>query len=227
MLIYPQVMSRIAIVAVLSLGALTGRAQDASRLSGRVEGGMYAAANGAYRLPIPVRAELGGGISDTPTSVTFEDAYTTHISIAAVPQDPTQRWQLSTRGTKDYLVYFFTEFVLRDFKKVFGNVRVESTGVYLPHLLDGAFVTYVLIPGGSMFSSRLQVVASDREPPVAKRGNLIFVRNGLIFVVSIELAERVLEGRAYAGTSDEENALLKARLVETASRIEFLKRPYP
>ena len=225
MLIYPQVMSRIAIVAVFALGALIARAQDASRLVGRVEDGMYAAAKGAYRIPIPVLPELGGTISDTPTSVTFEDAYTTHISIAAVPQDPTQRWQLSTRGTKDYLIYFFTEFVLRDFKRVFGDVRVGSTGIYLPHLLDGAFMTTVLIPGGSMFANRLEVVALDRAPPVAKRGNLIFVKNGLIFVVSIELAERVLEGGAYSRTPDEEDAILKRRLIETASRIEFPKRP--
>jgi hypothetical protein len=220
-------MSRIAIVAVLILGALTGRAQDDIRLSGRVEGGVYVAANGVYRIPIPIHAGLGGSISDTPASVTFEDAYTTHISIATVPQDPTQRWQLSTRGTKDYLVYFFTEFVLRDFKRVFGNVRVGSTGIYLPRLLDGAFVTTVLIPGGSMFANRLRVVALDREPPVAKRGNLIFVKDGHIFVVSIELAERVLEGGAYSRTPDEEDAILRKRLVETVSRIEFPRRPPP
>ena len=167
-------------------------------------------------------AELGGTVTDTQDVATFEDAYSTHITIAAFAEDPTQRWQLSTRGLKDYLIYFFTEFVMRDFKNVFKDARMASTGRFVPTLYDGSLITYVLLPGGSMFSSRFPVIDPDRKPPVAKRGNLLFLKNGYIFVVSIELAERVTEGSAYSKTSDEEDVILRDRLIEIANRIQFL-----
>jgi hypothetical protein len=214
-------MSRILLSALMVLGALVGHAREPSRLSGRIENGVYYAADGSYRIDIPVLPELGGSVSDTPTSVTFEDSYSVHISIASFRQDAAQRWQLSTRGTKDYLVYFFAEFVLRDFKRVFGAVQVEKDGLFLPHVLDGAFVTFVSITGGSMFMDRLHIVTQQWTLPVAKRGNLIFVKNGSIFVISIELADRVLEGGAYTRSPQEEDELLKRRLLDTVARMSF------
>ncbi len=190
-------MSRILFATVMIFAAVSGKAQEASGLLGRVEGGTYYSANGAYDIPIPVLPELGGVITDTKDVATFEDAFSTHITIAAFPQDATQRWQLSSRGLKEYLVYFFNDFVLADFKKAFRGVQAESTGRFVSGLQGGALITYVLLPGGSMFQDRLHIVASDWTPPVAKRGNLMFVKNGFIFVISIELAERVTEGRAY------------------------------
>jgi hypothetical protein len=41
--------------------------------------------------------------------------------------------------------------------------------------------------------------------PVAKRGNQLFVKNGHIFVISIELTERVLERTTYKKTAAEED----------------------
>jgi hypothetical protein len=77
-------------------------------------------------VTIPVLAELGGSVTDTPNVVTFQDEFNTHVSIAAFPQDATQRWELSTRGLKDYLVYFFSNFVLPDFKQAFEGRRSRA-----------------------------------------------------------------------------------------------------
>src|SRR5215217_3249142 len=121
---------------------------------------------------------LGGEITDTPNVVTFQDDFNVHVSIAAFPQDATQRWELSTRGQKDYLIYFFSNFVLPAFKQSFEGVRIESAK-FVPGMLDGALLTYLLVPGGTMFRDRVPQLSSDRVP-VAKRGNLLFVRSGHI-----------------------------------------------
>jgi hypothetical protein len=43
--------------------------------------------------------------------------------------------------------------------------------------------------------------------------------------VSIELAERVIEGKTYAKTTAEEDDLLRTRLVDTVNRITFAAPP--
>ncbi len=212
-------MSRLAIATVALLAAFAPGARAASGLAGRIEGGVYHAANGTYEMEIPVLPELGGVVSDTENVVTFEDNFSTHVSIAAFPQDAAQRWQLTTRGLKDYLGYFFTEFVLRDFKALYPDAAVEPGGGFYPKLFGGALFIYALLPGGSMFAGRITVVSPDWKPPAAKRGNLLFVRNGCIFVVSMELAERVVEGSAYHRTIADEDAILHDRLVAIANRI--------
>ena len=146
-----------------------------------------------------------------------------HVSIAAFPQDATQRWELSTRGTKDYLIYFFSNFVLSDFKQTFDGVQIESAK-FVPGLLEGSLLTYLLIPGGTMFADRVPRLSADRIP-VAKRGNLLFVQNGHIFVISTELAERVIEGRSYEKTTVEEDEILRTRLTDIVSKITFAKPP--
>ena len=89
-------------------------------------------------------------------------------------------------------------------------------------MLDGAFLVYLLIPGGSMFAHPELQIAAETKPPVAKRGNLLFVRNGYIFVVSTELAERITEGTAYHQTSDQEDQILRDRLIDIVTRMRFL-----
>ena len=214
-------MSRLAIATLAALAAFAPGALGAPGLAGRIEGNVYHAANGTYEMDVPVLPELGGVVSDTENVVTFEDNFSTHVSVAAFPQDAAQRWQLTTRGLKDYLGYFFTEFVLREFKAAYKDASVEPGGGYAPKLLGGALFAYVLLPGGSMFANRIPVVTPDWKPPVAKRGNLLFVRNGCIFVISMELAERAVEGSAYHRTVAEEDALLHARLVAIAGRIRI------
>ena len=198
-------------------------AAPAPTLEGRIEGKTYVSPTGVFKVTIPVLPELGGEVTDTPNVVTFEDDFNTHISIAAFSQDATQRWELSTRGLKDYLVYFFSNFVLADFKQAFEGVQIESAK-FIPGVLEGSLMTYILIPGGTMFADKVPQMADSRTA-VAKRGNLLFVKSGHIFVISIELAERVIEGKAYRKTKDEEDELLRQRLLEVVGKIQFAKPP--
>jgi hypothetical protein len=218
-------MSRALLLLALASLPLVTRAQDAAgpALVGRVEGRNYISPTGVFRVTIPVLPELGGTITDTPNVVTFQDEFSTHVSIAAFPQDATQRWEMSTRGLKDYLVYFFSNFVLADFKQAFEGTQIESAK-FSPGQLDGALITNILLPGGSMFADKIPQFDESRIP-VAKRGNLLFVKNGFIFVVSTELAERVVEGRTYKKTVAEEDDLLRQRLNDIVDKIQFAKPP--
>jgi hypothetical protein len=220
-------MSRL-ISALLFLTASLAFAQpeDAPALNGRIDGKTYIAPSGAYRITIPVLPELGGTIRDTDNVVTFQDDFSTHISIAAFPQDATQRWELASRGLKDYLLYFFNEFVFSDFKEAFEGSKIESTK-FVANQLDGALTAYILLPGGTMFDEKVVAVGPDDKPPVAKRGNLLFVKNGYIFVISTELAERIIEGRLYKKTTAQEDEILKQRLNDVVGRMQFPKPASP
>ena len=206
--------------ALITATAALGQAQS---IEGKIEGKTYVSPTGTFKVAIPVLPELGGDITDTPNVVTFQDDFNVHVSIAAFPQDATQRWELTTRGPKDYLIYFFSNFVLSDFKQSFEGVQIESAK-FLPGTFEGALLTYILVPGGTMFGERLPQFGSD-QIPVAKRGNLLFVRNGHIFVISIELAERVIEGRSYGKTPAEEDEILRTRLMDMLGKISFAKPP--
>jgi hypothetical protein len=207
----------------LFVATLATAAAQAQGLTGKVEGKTYVSPTGTFKVVIPVLPELGGDITDTPNVVTFQDDFNVHVSIAAFPQDATQRWEMSTRGVKDYLIYFFSNFVLSDFKQTFQGVQIESAK-FVPTLVDGALLTYILIPNGTMFGDRVPRLAADRVP-VAKRGNLVFVRNGHVFVISTELAERVIEGRTYSKTTAEEDEILRNRLTDVVNKMTFAKPP--
>ncbi|WP_199226841.1 hypothetical protein [Opitutus sp. ER46] len=215
-------MSRLLLAFALLLSPLLGRAQEAPSLNGHIDGRFYVSPTGAFKVTIPVLPELGGNISDTGNVVTFQDAFNVHVSIAVFPQDATQRWEMSTRGTKDYLAYFFANFVLGDFRQSFPGVEAESAK-FLPGTMDGALLAYLLIPGGSMFMNRVPALGPTERVPVAKRGNLVFVKNGDIFVISTELAERVIEGKTYKKTTAEEDQILRQRLEDVVSKMQFLK----
>lgn len=218
----------IALALALTIAPVTTvGAEDAppAGMQGRVENRTYISPTGVFKVTIPVLPELGGAITDTPNVVTFEDSFNTHISIAAFPQDAMQRWELSTRGLRDYLEYFFRDFVVADFRQSFEGVKIESSKFGpVTGAKDGALLAYLLIPGGTMFGHKVPRVSRETIP-VAKRGNLLFVRNGHIFVVSIELAERVIEGKAYTKTTAEEDEILRGRLNDLMGKIEFAKPP--
>ncbi len=217
-------MSRPLFALALALLPLALSAQDAApALAGRIEGRTYISPTGVFKVTIPVLPELGGSVTDTPNVVTFQDEFNTHVSIAAFPQDATQRWELSTRGMKDYLIYFFSNFVLSDFKQAFEGATIESAK-FNPTQLDGALITNILLPGGSMFADKFPQY-DDGRVAVAKRGNLLFVKNGHIFVISTELAERVIEGKAYKKTTQEEDDILRQRLNDIVDKIQFAKLP--
>jgi hypothetical protein len=210
------------IALVTALLGSTVLAQEPA-LHGRVDGKTYVSPTGQFKIQVPVLPELGGEISDTPNVVTSQDDFNVHMSIAAFPQDATQRWELSTRGTKDYLVYFFSNFVLSDFKQTFEQVQMESAK-FLPSVLDGALLTYIVIPGGTMFGERVPQI-NEPVVPMAKRGNLLFIRNGFVFVISTELGERVIEGPAFKKTTAEEDDILRTRLIDIVNKISFAKPP--
>jgi hypothetical protein len=221
----PLHMLRLTLALVLATFTVIARAQDAAQaLAGKVEGKTYVSPTGVFKVTIPVLPELGGEISDTPNVVTFQDAFNVHISIAAFSQDATQRWENSTRGTKDYLIYFFSNFVLSDFKQAFQGVQIESAK-FIPGTLEGSLITYILIPAGSMFANKVAQLDNSDRIAIAKRGNLLFVKNGHIFVISVELAERVIEGRTYTKTTAEEDEILRQRLIDVVDKIQFAKLP--
>lgn len=195
----------------------------AQALEGKIEGKTYVSPTGTFKVVIPVLPELGGDITDTPNVVTFQDDFNVHVSIAAFSQDATQRWELSTRGLKDYLIYFFSNFVLADFKQNFEGVQIESAK-FVPGTMEGALLTYLMVPGGTMFADRVPQLSATKVP-VAKRGNLLFVRGGHIYVISTELAERAIEGRSYSKTTAEEDEILRNRLLDILSKISFSKLP--
>jgi len=168
-----------------------------------------------------VLPELGGTITDTENVVTFHDNFNVHISIACFAQDAAQRWELETRGRRDYLMYFFTEFVLSDFARRFPGSKIEGAR-FVQELQDGALITYALLPGGSFFEDKNYVLAHPAtEPVTAKRGTMLFVRHGYIYILSTELAERATQRNTYAQPPEKENALLADRLVALAGRLIF------
>lgn len=72
-----------------------------------------------------------------------------------------------------------------------------------------------------MFVAELGDIQPSGGPPVAKRGNLIFMQNHVVYVISIELAERSLEGALYNKTTEQENTILRSRLNDVVSTMEF------
>lgn len=211
----------LAVVAI----PLTAQPPEApDTLAGRVEGKVYVSPTGVFRVKIPVLPELGGRIMDTENVVTFQDDFNVMCTIAALPMDATQRWEHSTRGTKDYLAYFFGNFVMPDFQQSFRGARVESAK-FSPTVGGGALFAYTLLPGGSMFAHKLSFVGDNDPIPDAKRGNLLCVHEGWVFVLSVELAERVLERSSYHKTPAEEDDILRQRLVDLLDKIEFTKPP--
>ncbi len=216
-----------ALLLGLLVWPLLLRAQDTlPGLYGRVDGDKYIGPGGLYSITLPVLPELGGEIHDTESVVTFDDNLSIHMSVACFPLDAVQKIELES-GMKDFLADFYTKYVLQDFKSRFPGTTAETT-LYTPSFLDGALFGYALLPGGSAFKGPTHF--GSGKPPVAKRGNLLFVKSGYIFVVSLELAERITQWRDYDKTSDEENEILRERLIQVIARMHFLfpkapKRP--
>jgi hypothetical protein len=213
------------LVALASI-SLFGGTIEAGALLGRLEGNTYFSSTGSFRVTVPVLPELGGRVVDTANAVTFQDNFNVFATIAAVPMDATQRWEFTTRGTKDYLTYFFSNLVMPDFQQAFVGSRVESAK-FAPGISDGVLIAYILLPGGSMFSDKLAFVGPNEVVRDAKRGNLVCVRNGWVFIFSIELAERVLERGAYHKTVAEEDQILRQRLVDLLAKTEITVPPAP
>jgi hypothetical protein len=211
------------LAACLLAGSPLAAAEPA--LAGRIEGRTYVANGGLFRVPIPVLPELGGTVSDTPNVVTFSDNFTTYLSIASFPLDAAQLREDAARGRKDYLTNYFATFVLPDFLQRYPGARVENPR-FLPAQNDGALLLYLLLPGGTMFKERTAGLSADATRPlVAKRGNLLFLHGDRLYVLSTELAERVVAPTTYDKTSAEEDEILRQRLLALLGKIEFRAPP--
>lgn len=197
-------------------------AQPTGGIYGRIDGRNYVSPGGHYRVTIPVLPELGGNISDTQNVVVFQDDYNVHVSIAAFELDATQRWELSTRGLKDYLSEFFTNLVMPDFARMFPDSSIESA-TFDPDFMGGTLRAHILLPGGSMFAQQIASVRGDEVETVAKRGNLVFIRNNVVYVVSAELTERIIEGPDYKRTTAQEDAILRDRLEMIVNSMTFAR----
>jgi hypothetical protein len=193
-----------------------------ARLYGTLKRENYVAPDGIYTVPVPVLPELGGEITDTENVVTFDDSVSTHISLASFPLDMSQRWDLTEKGPRDYLSNFYVNYVLSDFQKRYPGSSAEST-LFAPELMEGSVLGFALLPGGSAFAGQLDLPGAARTEPVptAKRGNLLFVRGERIYVLSIELAERITQKKFFNKTPEEENAILRERLIQFVNRIRF------
>ena len=218
----------IASLLVSGLLPATTPAQELpdSGLYGEIRNGHYTAPEGRFRLPVPVLPELGGRTIDTEAVVTFTDEVSTHLSVACFPLDLSNKWELETREIKDYLAYFFGEHVYSNFARRYPGVANERSE-FTPDLRGGALFVFTLLPGGSAFADRATVLeGAAGPPPVAKRGTLLFVERGCIFILSTELAERVTQRSAFQKTADEENDLLRTRLLDLVQKLQVtLPRP--
>ncbi len=225
-----------ALLALTSLAALLAPiapafAQDdageEATIHGQISGKTYIAPSGAYRVEIPVLPELGGAVTDTPHEATFQDDINTNIRISHFPLDAQLRWENETRGRKEFLIWFFANAIQAKFEQLYPGAKIESAR-FNAGLHDGALFTFNTLPGGSAFEERSSI-GENETPVVAKRGNLLFVKNEHIYIVSIELAERVLERSTYKKASADEDEILRGRLSELLSKMSFAaaKKPAP
>ena len=212
-------MFRPALFLLCSL--LLATATSGAPLTGRLDGETYISPTGEFRIRAPILTELGGTIDDNDSVVTFHDDFGTHISIACFDLDATQRWELDTRGLRDYLLYFFSEIVMTNFRTRYPAASIESAR-YLAELQAGSLIAYSLLPGGSYFETKNSVTSLPPENPViAKRGTLLFVRHRHVYVVSTEFSERALQRSTYNLTTEQEDDQLATRLTAIVGRMTF------
>ncbi len=223
----------LAAFAALPLAGQTVNPQESSQgtaalappqLYGSIDGDLYTSPTGTFQVRIPVLPQLGGTVFDTPNVVTFADAYSTHITIGAFPLSHELTWEYQTRGAKNFLIYFFTNLVMPDFARRFHGAHMEDNALYLSKFENGSMLIFTLLPGGSYFARRISLFATPK-PLVAKRGNLCFVKNGYVYIVSAELASHVLDPPSDRPTDAVEDQILRKRLTDLVQKMIFIKKP--
>ena len=191
----------------------------APKLLGRIDGDRYIAPGEVYSVPVPVLHGDNATIMDNGEIVVFKDKVATLLTIAAFPMPPVARWEHETTPPRDYLIAFFRDNILRDYVRGFPGSTIESAR-FLPEVFGGALVAFTLLPDGSVFTP-----PAPRAPSapalVAKRGHFVFVREGRIFVLAIELAERITRTADTALTTAEEDQVLFDRLVTVLAAMRF------
>ena len=188
-------------------------------LYGSVEDNRYLSPSGEYSITLPMQIETGGSLVDTPEVVTLQNELGLHASIACFGLNLSLKRQDENLGRRDFLAGFFRSQVQPQFTQRFKGSTIESAR-FAPDLFGGALFVYNLLPGGSMFGDRAPV-GEDGAPPVAKRGNLLFLHNNHIYVLSMELADKVLDPAGFTLNIEEQDALLQKRLIGLVGRMNF------
>ncbi|WP_138223348.1 hypothetical protein [Nibricoccus aquaticus] len=183
------------------------------------ENNIYTSPDGFFRIQIPVLAELDGTVQDTSITTTFRDPYGVHISIGSLPLNAEYRAELDKRGRKDFLAWLFSQHVQPEYQKAFPGTTAESAK-YLATTQDGSLLVMNLLPGGTAFRDR--VLLAEGEPiPVAKRGSLVFLKGDRVVIITTELYERILKRDTFKKTPEEEDAILRKRLLELLAKMTF------
>lgn len=191
----------------------------APRLLGRIDGERYIAPGDTYSVPVPVLHGDNATVIDNGEIVVFKDKVATLLTIAAFRMPPVARWEYETTPPKDYLIAFFRDNILRDYAHEFPGSNIESAR-FLPEIFGGALVAFTLLPDGSVFTPATPR-APTAPPLIAKRGHFVFVRDGRVFVVAVELAERVTRSEGPALSIAEEDQVLFDRLVTVLTAMRF------
>lgn len=192
---------------------------EAPKLRGRLEDGRYHAPGDTYSVSVPVLHGDKTAIMDNGEIVVFKDKVATLLTIAAFPMPPFAKWEHATTPPREYLIGFFRDNILRDYDREFPGSTIESAR-FIPEFQGGALVAFALLPGGSAFEPAAPLPPTA-PPPIAKRGHVVFVRDDRIFVVAIELAERVTRSADYKLTTAEEDRILFDRLITVLAATRF------
>ncbi len=222
---------RLLVLAALLFAGFAARAEPAppaAKLLGRIADNRYHAPADVYSVAVPVLQGDHATIIDNGEIVVFKDQVATLLTIAAFPMPPIARFDYETEGPREYLIQFFRDNVVRDYREAFPGSAIESAR-FLPDVFGGAVVAFTLLPGGSAFDppDPVDPVDSAAPPPVAKRGHFVFVHDGRIYVIAVELAERVTEPDEYELTTAEEDRVLFDRLVTVTAALRFGADPTP
>lgn len=197
--------------------------EEEYQILGTIEGGQYVSPTGAFRVTIPIIPELGGQINDTRNVVTFQDAFGEHVSIGVFPMTDDLRAEETKRGgRKEFLVWFFQNFIQADFMRSLPDTTTEPNAKYINATQGGTLFTQLLLPNGSVYADRVFIFPPN-PPHVAKRGNFVFINNDNIYVISTELSDRIFEYSTYKKTPTEEEEILRKRLNDILAHITFAR----
>lgn len=188
-------------------------------LLGHIADGRYYAPGNAYSVALPVLHGDQTDIRDNGEIVVFKDRVSTLLTIAAFEMPRIAQWEYETSTPREYLIDFFRGNILRDYRREFPDSTIEDAR-FIPEIFEGALVGFTLLPGGSAFSPP-EPPAPIAPPPVAKRGHLVFVRDHRIFVIAIELAERVTRANGTVLSTADEDRELFDRLVSVLGAMRF------
>jgi hypothetical protein len=217
---------RLLSLTVALLAAPLLAQDDVPDLIGQIdENNIYTSADRFFRMPVPVLAELGGTVQDTAVTTTFRDPYGIHVTIGFLPIDDVNRAELEKRGRKDFLSWLFSQHFQPQYVKSFPGTTAESAK-YLANTQEGALLVMNLIPGGTAFRDRV-LLAPGEPAPVAKRGSLLFLKNDRVVILSTELYERALKRDTFKKTPEEEDVILRARLMSLLNSMTFAASSAP